>query len=135
MKMNTGLWIAIAALAAGAGFYFAKKKKEERTVDISTINKETINGCLNYDDVISWFKNFQLKKGEDTPFIAQSFENLFDQHVKGQETLVKDGYVTILLGTYSKTNNGISNAKILFAKDLDPKLKDLLGKEKIVTLS
>ncbi len=133
MKMNTGLWFAFAAIAAGAGFFFLKKNK--KFIDISKVHKETLEGCLNYEDVISWFKNLQLKKDEDIPFIAQSFDNLFDQQVKGQEILVKEGYITILLGIYNEVSKGLIDSKILFVKDLDGKLKDLLGKESCIVLS
>jgi hypothetical protein len=131
--MNTGLWFAFAAIAAGAGFFFLKKNK--KFIDISKVHKETLEGCLDYEDVISWFKNLQLKKDEDIPFIAQSFDNLFDQQVKGQEILVKEGYITILLGIYNEVSKGLIDSKILFVKDLDGKLKDLLGKESCIVLS
>lgn len=41
MKMNTGLWFAFAAIAAGAGFFFLKKNK--KFIDISKVHKETRN--------------------------------------------------------------------------------------------
>ncbi|MCR5076768.1 MAG: hypothetical protein K6A82_01870 [Prevotella sp.] len=133
MKMNTGLFAAIAAIAAGSIFYFLKKNRKESVIDLSSVAQETVDSVLQFDDVVGWFKGLNLKEGEEMPFIAQSLDSLFGKRAEGIKA--KEGYKTILLGVYTERTEVLSHSKILFVKDIDSQLKETLGKEKFVVLS
>ena len=54
-------------LLIGGGLYYASKKGKKTTLDVSSIDEETLDGELKLSDVVDFFKNKGLNKEVDIP--------------------------------------------------------------------
>ena len=89
-----------------------------------------IDGVLSlWNHVTAYFKGLKLRKGRDIPFIANQ-EKLKDII---HQAPVKN--VGIFEGTYNEDTDKIENYRMVEADELDPQLKNVLGKEKLVVLN
>lgn len=124
--------LGIAAIG-GVAYYLYKKKAVEQ---FWTNDVKVIDGTLDFNDVVSYFKSLNLKKEVDIPFIAR--DGILGQFVKKTHKrfpMGKDGYITIVIGSYNDSLNKITNAKILHVKQLDEQTKSVFGNEELVVLS
>ena len=131
--MKTLAFIIGAAAIGGVAYYFWKKNNAER---FWTNNVKTIDGTLNFDDIVGYFKSKDLVQGRDIPFMSKdgASEQFFKKtHKKFPEG--KDGYITLVLGVYDESVDNIKYAQILYVKHLDEKTKEIFGEEELVVLS
>lgn len=124
-----------AILLFGAAIYFAQKYLRGKIYDLSSVEEETVEGELHFDDVLDFYKGKQLKKDVHVPFILKSdATDAFGVTFKGAEKLNKTDYVTVLLGVFNSTSDKFEDALIIHAKSHDEKLTSLLDQDKLVVL-
>jgi len=131
--MKTLAFIIGAAAIGGAAYYIWKKNNTER---FWTNNVKTIDGTLDFGDVVGYFKSKKLDKGRDVPFISKDGD--FNQFLKKTHKRFpegKEGYITLVLGVYDESTAAIKYAQILYVKQLDDKTKDVFGNDELVILS
>lgn len=131
--MKTLTFIIAAAAIGGVAYYLGKKNNTKR---FWTSNVKTIDGTLDFEDVVGYFKSKELDKGRDVPFIAK--DGAFKQFLKKTHKRFpegKDGYITIVIGVYDESTDTIKHAQILYVKQLDDKTKEVFGNEELVVLS
>lgn len=122
----------IAAIG-GAAYYFYKKKSVGQFL---TSNVKVIDGTLDFNDVVAYFKSKNLKKGSDVPFIAR--DGAMGQFVKKTHKRFpegKVGYLTIVLGVYNEVDEKVTHGQILYVKELDERIKEVFGNEELIVLS
>lgn len=124
--------LGIAAIG-GVAYYLYKKKAVEQ---FWTNDVKVIDGTLDFNDVVSYFKSLNLKKEVDIPFVAR--DGIMCQFVKKTHKRFpkgKGGYTTIVIGVYNESLDKITNGKILYVKQLDEQTKSVFGNEECVVLS
>lgn len=122
----------IAAIG-GAAYYIYKKKSVGQFL---TSNVKVIDGTLDFNDVVAYFKSKNLKKGSDVPFIAR--DGAMGQFVKKTHKRFpegKVGYLTIVLGVYNEVDEKVTHGQILYVKELDERIKEVFGNEELIVLS
>ena len=130
--MKTVLIIGCIALAGCAGFLYYKKRKQSLQFPFET---KTLDGTLNFPDVIGYFKTKNLKQNEDIPFIAQNdISGAFSKKSHTPFPEPKPEYITIVLGVYNEKSNTLAHCQVLYVKGLDDKTKEVLGNESLVVL-
>lgn len=132
---NTLLISGIAVVAvAGVLIYVAlKRKKSTKELDISNIKEEAAEE-VTLADIVGIFKQQNLQQQNDTPFIAKG-ESIFGMLLRPEEKLHKEGYESLLLGTYREKEGTVSPLIVIHYKSMDEKLKNVIGNEKLVVLS
>lgn len=131
--MKTLAFIIGAAAIGGVAYYIWKKNNTER---FWINNVKTIDGTLDFEDVVGYFKSKDLIQGRDVPFISKDGD--FKQFLKKTHKRFpegKDGYITIVIGVYDESSDTIKHAQILYVKNLDDKTKEVLGNDEFVVLS
>lgn len=131
--MKTITIILGLAAIGGAAYYIYKKKSNDQ---FPTSNVKVIDGTLDFNDVLAYFKSKNLKKGTDVPFIAR--DGAMEQFVKKTHKKFpegKDGYITIVIGVYNEVDDQVTYGQILYVKELDDRTKEVLGNEELVVLS
>ena len=103
------------------GIVIYKKSKN------TNLNIETVDNEVSFDDIVSYFKNLELKKEDGTCFIIT--EKKKDFH----KLIYKNGYSS--LGLFVINSNGkIVKGKILHAKSFDKRTIDTIGKNDVLRL-
>jgi hypothetical protein len=121
--MRTGyIYVGIAIVAAICGIIYAYQKKKKEVKKPINIQSETIDGSLSLQDVVGYFKKFNLNQEKDTPFIAQT-KALGKFGIRPEE---KEGYIVTVLGVFDKQANEILHPFIIYSKEVDAKISDLL---------
>lgn len=132
--MKALIWIAILACIGGVGYY-AYNNKRKGNINLSRFMGSLGNvpvehcGILKMSDVTAYYKNLSLMQGIYIPFMAQD-ESFRD--------IVKDipaDKPCVLLGVYNNQTDNVEHAKLIVADQIDQSVKDVLGNEKLVTLS
>ena len=123
----------IIGLAIVIAIYISKKKSSPNKPKEVKYTTSTIEGELKMMDVVSYFKSLDLSQDKDTPFIAKGSHEMFKHYFNIE--IEKEGYLTFVLGTYEEKIEELQHVKILFCKDIDSQLKDVLGNETFVVLS
>lgn len=131
--MKTITVILGLAAIAGAAYYIYKKKSSDQFL-ISDV--KVIDGTLDFNDVLAYFKSKNLKQGTDVPFIARDGAmRMFVKKTHKKFPEGKDGYITIIIGVYNEVSDTITHGQILYVKELDEHTKNVLGNEEFVVLS
>lgn len=139
--MNTYLIIGIVVVALGViiGILLSKKKTKELTlpekvkkanimgVDVSV---KTIDGTINFADVVGWFKSLKLDKEKDIPFVGNA--NAFKDMLQNFE---QKKSVALFIGVFDEKSDKIIHSQIIEADDFDQKTREVLGSEDLVILS
>ncbi len=139
--MNTYLIIGIVVVVLGViiGILLSKKKTEELTllekvkkanimgVDVSV---KTIDGTINFADVVGWFKSLKLDKEKDIPFVGNA--NAFKDMLQNFE---QKKSVALFIGVFDEKSDKIIHSQIIEADDFDQKTREVLGSEDLVVLS
>ena len=129
--MKTVIIIGCVALVGCAGYLYYRKNKK----NLIPIETKTVDGILNFSDVLGYFKSKNLIQGKDIPFIAQNdISGAFSKKTHNPFPEPKEGYKTIVLGVYNEKADTISHCQVLYVKELDDKTKEVLGKEDLVVL-
>lgn len=104
MKTSNKLYCFAILLLAGIGsvliYSRTKKKTAPQDPKSAEIEIEQIEGPLNLVEIVSYFRNLNLKKGVDTPFIADcSFDSIrkLIEELREECPLI-EGYKGLLLG-------------------------------------
>lgn len=139
--MNTYLIIGIVVVVLGViiGILLSKKKTKELTlpekvrkanimgVDVSV---KTIDGTINFADVVGWFKSLKLDKEKDIPFVGNA--NAFKDMLQNFE---QKKSVALFIGVFDEKFDKIIHSQIIEADDFDQKTREVLGSEDLVVLS
>lgn len=89
-----------------------------------------VDGILSLAEyVVDYFRGLRLRKGKDIPFIADEHKIADLIHQAPQKS------VGIFEATYNEDTNEIENYRALEADEMDPRLKSVLGNEKLVVLN
>lgn len=103
------------------GIVIYKKSKN------TNLNIETVDNEVSFDDIVSYFKNLELKKEDGTCFIITEKKKEF------HKLIYKNGYYS--LGLFVINGNGkIVKGKILHAKSFDHKTIDMIGENDVLRL-
>lgn len=97
---------------------------------VKGIVEKIITKIINFkNQVVEWFKNLQLKKGKDVPFISnkQEFREML------HNAPVVD--VGLFEGVYDEQTDEITNLRFIGAEEYDQKTKAVLGDEELVVLT
>ena len=139
--MNTYLIIGIVVVVLGViiGILLSKKKTKELTllekvkkanimgVDVSV---KTIDGTINFADVVGCFKSLKLDKEKDIPFVGNA--NAFKDMLQNFE---QKKSVALFIGVFDEKSDKIIHSQIIEADDFDQKTREVLGSEDLVVLS
>jgi len=137
--MNGSFFIGLLAVCVIAGAVLYKMRGNapsfHKPFNLPTgIPVETVEGELSMDSVVAYFRAINLNAKEDVPFITKDMKLTFGTN----EYTEKDGYKTLFLGVFSEEKDAIKNAKIIYAKNFDAKLEEVLShasKDGIVVLN
>ena len=136
--MNTYLIIGIAVVivAVIALLVFKKKPtllesikkafKKEWKIEFETVS---IEGCLNFLEVVNWFKTLKLDKNKHVPFVAKA------SAMKDMLSIQPTKKESLFVGVYDGETAEIGHAKFIEADELDAKTSEVLGNEDLVVLS
>ena len=140
---NTILWIILSVVVLGLGYYtYTKKSNKKNILDIikDKLQKSkaflapknlTLDNCdtLHLDDVVAYFRNMQLKPKIHSPFISKA------KVLKGAipESIILEEH-SYIVGVYNEESDNIENAKIINAKNIDNKLREIIGDDILVVL-
>jgi hypothetical protein len=135
--MNTYLILGIIALVLVIVFAIAFSKKPTLAESIKKLfNKEqitppvkTIDGSVNFIEVVNYFKSLKLDKEKHIPFVAKAevFKEILKFEPKKQ--------VALFIAVFDKNLNEIIHSQIIEADELDAKTLEVLGVEDLVVLS
>lgn len=135
--MNTYLILGIIALVLVIVFAIAFSKKPTLAESIKKLfNKEqitpplkTIDGSVNFIEVVNYFKSLKLDKEKHIPFVAkaEAFKEILKFEPKKQ--------VALFIAVFDKNLNEIIHSQIIEADELDAKTLEVLGVEDLVVLS
>lgn len=136
--MNTYLIIGIAVVVVAviALLVFKKKPsllesikkafKKEWKIEFETV---TIEGCLNFLEVVNWFKTLKLDKNKHVPFVAKA------SAMKDKLSIQPTKKESLFIGVYDEEKEEIVHAKLIEADELDAKTCEVLGNEDLIVLS
>jgi hypothetical protein len=135
--MNTYLILGIIALVLVIVFAIAFSKKPTLAESIKKLfNKEqitppvkTIDGSVNFMEVVNYFKSLKLDKEKHIPFVAkaEAFKEILKFEPKKQ--------VALFIGVFDEEATEIIHSQIIEADELDAKTREVLGNEDLVVLS
>ncbi|MCF0186229.1 MAG: hypothetical protein HUJ98_07060, partial [Bacteroidaceae bacterium] len=117
--MNGTYLICSIILFGGFAYYCYKRRKalpaptKEELVQrlANTLQAEMVENLV-LNDVVSYFKSFQLKKGVDTPFIAVTN---------------KGGIKSYVLATYNETTATVNHGRLISPNSIDDDFQNLIG--------
>lgn len=136
-------WIVFIFGLCGALYFFyqyglkAKQKQigeKKKTYDLSSSAEEVCEGELRFDDIVAFFKLKQLDSENDVPVLIMEPGDVLGGSVSPKEKFKKEGYVSLFAGVYNNQSETL-DGKFFYARSLDAKAKEVIGKEKIITLS
>jgi len=128
--MKVFLFGIIIAVCLYLFYKRGKQTENARTIDLSNVKTETLEGVLKMDDIVGIFKAKNLNPTKDTPFISKSLNGLI---VTPKGILEKTNYVSVVLGVNYESN--IDIFEIIYAKAFDKKLEDSFANRDLITLS
>ncbi len=128
--MKVFLICIIVAVCMYLFYRKGKQAEKARTIDLSNVKTETLEGYLKMDDIVSIFKARSLNPTTDIPFISKTLEGLI---VTPKGILEKADYVSVVLGVNYDSN--IEIFEIIYAKAFDKKLEDAFANRDLITLS
>ena len=102
-------------------------KKLKLSKEIYSI--KTIEGKVNFQDIVAWFKSLSLDKNKDVPFIAKATE------LKDMLNYETKKNAALFVGVFNEEKNEIIHAQIIEADSFDDQTLEVLGKESIVILN
>lgn len=128
--------LIVGALLICVALVSYSSRKRKGTIALDNIEKKRIEGVLNFENVIGWFKTLHLDKETDSPFIANP---------KERDSLKEKMGVTInlqlssenkylLLGVFNSKDNKITHSLLIEADSFDSKTIEVLGNEPFVVL-
>lgn len=136
--MNTYLIIGIAVVIVAiiALLVFKKKPslldsikkafKKEWKIEFETVS---IEGCLNFLEIVNWFKTLKLDKNKHVPFVAKA------SAMKDVLSIQPTKKESLFIGVFDEEKEEIVHAKLIEADELDAKTREVLGNEDLVVLS
>lgn len=96
---------------------------------IKDLNRKEISGTLNFNDVVSWFKNIpDLNQNVDIPFIAKA------EDFKEMLGTLPSKPFGVFIGVYNEASESITHHLYIDADELDEQTKEVMGKESLVVL-
>ncbi len=135
--MNTYLILGIIALVLVIVFAIAFSKKPTLVEKIKKLFKKekitppvkTIDGSVNFMEVVNYFKSLKLDKEKHIPFVAkaEAFKEILIFEPKKQ--------VALFIGVFDETTDEIIHPQIMEADELDAKTLEVLGNEYLVVLN
>ena len=129
-KLLIGLGIAAVAAAIAIIMkpkdIISKIRKKLKHKEIYPV--KTIEGKVNFQDIVAWFKSLPLDKNKHVPFIAKAdqFKDMLNYKPKKNATL--------FIGVFDEKNE-IIHAQIIEADSFDEQTRETLGNEAIVVLN
>ena len=88
---------------------------------------------LNMSDVVAYFRDLQLKKGVDVPFIANA------EAPQVRDILKNVSYpatgTTFVLGSLNENTNNIENCRLIVAKEVGKDVVEAMGQDPLIVLS
>ena len=129
-KLLIGL--GIAAVATAIAIIMKPKdiiSKIRKNLKHKEIPVKTIEGKVNFQDIVAWFKSLPLDKNKHVPFIAKAdqFKDMLNYKPKKNATL--------FIGVFDEEKNEIIHAQIIEADSFDEQTRETLGNEAIVVLN
>ena len=95
---------------------------------------ETIDGELQFSDVVSYLRSLNLNKEVDVPFIGNCNSAQFAQITKGY-SVTKPGYELLMVGSWNQKSDKVTNFKFIYSKGWSEDLKKVIRDESLVVLS
>lgn len=144
--MNTYLIMGIATVAVAGGILLVFKEKpnwikkvfKKKTTLLDTLFKKklkiecetvSIEGSLNFLEVVNWFKTLKLDKNKHVPFVAKA------SAMKSVLSIQPTKKESLFVGVYEEEKDLIVHAKLIEADELDAKTREVLGNEDLIVLS
>ena len=129
-KLLIGL--GIAAVATAIAIIMKPKdiiSKIRKKLKHKEIPVKTIEGKVNFQDIVAWFKSLPLDKNKHVPFIAKAdqFKDMLNYKPKKNATL--------FIGVFDEEKNEIIHTQIIEADSFDEQTRETLGNEAIVVLN
>lgn len=130
-KLLIGLGIAAVAAAIAIIMkpkdIISKIRKKLKYKEIYPV--KTIEGKVNFQDIVAWFKSLPLDKNKHVPFIAKAdqFKDMLNYKPKKNTTL--------FIGVFDEEKNEIIHAQIIEADSFDEQTREILGNEAFVVLN
>ncbi len=132
------LIIGIAVVVVAIIVFFVFKKKPTLLKSIKKSLKKackmecetiTIDGSVNFMEVVNYFKSLKLDKEKHIPFVAkaEAFKEILKFEPKKQ--------VALFIGVFDEEATEIIHSQIIEADELDAKTREVLGNEDIVVLT
>ena len=128
--------IAVVVVAVIALLVFKKKPsllesikkafKKEWKIEFETVS---IEGSLNFLEVVNWFKTLKLDKNKHVPFVAKA------SAMKSVLSIQPTKKESLFVGVYEEEKDLIVHAKLIEVDELDAKTREVLGDEDLVVLS
>jgi len=113
---------------AGCAFVLFKQVLQKRTLHFPNppYETETIEDKIALQDVVGYFQTLHLTENVDFPFLLEISERtVFDVKVE-----TKEGYRTILLGSFKGKDNKVENIKLIYSEGIDNELNEIIKKSK-----
>lgn len=130
-KLLIGLGIAAVAAAIAIIMkpkdLISKIRKKLKHKEIYPV--KTIEGKVNFQDIVAWLKSLSLDKNKDVPFIAKATE------LKDMLNYETKKNAALFVGVFNEEKNEIIHAQIIEADSFDDKILEVLGNEAIVVLN
>lgn len=92
------------------------------------VTEESVEGEVDFDDMVAYFKSQHLKKGVESCFIVS------EKNDKFRKLICKEGYISLGLFIVNEKNEKIKG-KVVHAKSFDAKTMDTLGENDMIKLS
>lgn len=132
--MNNILFASIAALCAVAGaagtLAYVRRSELRKSLIAST---EQIDGELQMDDIVAFFRCLNLNKDVDTPFLANGDSSEFKKLTKGLLP-PRDGYRMLMLGVFNSQKDEITTHKFIYCAKLSQEIMETMGNNPFVVL-
>lgn len=130
--------VVIVALGAAITFFLLRRKKQKSKIECKlshspfpqNIIEEKVDTII-YTDIVAYFKNLPLIKGQDTPFVATY--KFYEDILKIMP--ITDKKTTLLIGTFNEKTNNLENVKTIMARSFDNRTKEILSKDSILAIN
>lgn len=130
MNIMSFLGAAFTIVLVSGALYIAFKHRNRVKIE-----EETIDNELRFDDIYSYFKIQSLQKEKHIPFIASGECERINSMLHLSHSIEKKGYISVFIGVYNEQNDTLVNAKLIYAKSIDEKTKNILGTNELVVLN
>lgn len=126
-------YIIGAGIAAAIGYCIWRMYLNKRNF-LASVQEDAVEGTLRMDDIINYFKSQQIIKGQDIPFLADGDCEEFRRMLHAPYPKKKEGYQTFFIGVYNEKKDEIKFARLIHAREVEQKVKEVLGSEHLVVL-